>query len=1661
MIEENIVNILNLGDSIPIIDSYANKRWLKVYHLLFLLHSNYDISFLFIYICFFFYFSEIIILSTYLSTDRGDKFIIFLKSINKIFLLEQLVTTKTVYLIAITLYLLLIVIIIILIVIIGYSKGYGLLFRSCIKYLKIINCLLLYYLIGPIVFLAFSCFHCANDNRHVYLGINCYVDYKHIILIAMSSFILAFYVLYTIFISIYGNKIGSIQGKKLFQRVNCNYELYISMYRMVLSTFAFSLQSQILSWKLIWIFQLVIFIYAIFFTYYFHQVVMYYDNRINVININGWLFISWVSFLALMREMLNINDITLFIIIGWIIMFVLSYLNAKIKLERILTEGNIFEEKSLKNIEIFTSYMIETMTTKDLVSIAKLNGIIKKYENYFSDSTAMFDKYHMLLSKDYFKKRYFTDEPSKVISIIAMLYEHLLIKSNIKSDIMLIYGYFLITYLNNNIYAICLSSKFKVTKLKSYYLKYILMEEIKQKEFLILNKKNNKDSLKHCPLSNVIMYNYLIDELKIKIFDSACFHLDYFELMKNKSTLPHITSTLLKTSQDIYHIRKTIIDLWNQIVNINQFCNDIFKDYMLYLNIILEDNEQIEQVRKDYNNNKLFKNESEDDLYHSMFNKESASVLLINGNSSEKGKILYATQNFFDLYGYYLRDVLNMSLDDLLPHSVKPFHNELIYNSIYYSHSYRCFLKEKDIFIRVKSGMIINVSLFVKALPNISYGLIFIVHLKKISDDSMMLLLNKEFLITDIGDFTTKSTDDHLNLNSYFNLRENICGDHVAIFLPEILLQMEYNTQAITLINGDIDLKGTLYQIHHLKDIQTKVNNLLDRIKQSSRIQFEDGNIDDITIEYDNLIREMSMQELSTLSVFYRITPRSFNNGKYMYYRVYIYQDMLYVGEKNYNLLNNTILPDLNSKRKMSSLMKTKPNPSIKQIKIKLCDDNNNLQPNENKELLEDIIRNPIQNQLKEIEATDNSIKSSQSLPSYSTFIKIKQCIIQKKEINHFIHIKVITIAFLLLTIIIAFCLYQFRHTTFNNVTSYLDQNQFFDSTKILTGSIYLLVTNLIFITNAIIKPDLCEIPCNMLYDDLFKKNINELKEINDRTIYFMDEFKLILNMTMNVTITMEINSKEVVFLSYENAVKLIISTSFEFIDYFNNSDDSSLYLIGANLLNLLWGYFSNSKYIGVVPEVKEKELNTRRYEIDFFPFIANVLVLDLLFGLICWKIYSIKTIELFFIEKMINFRNNDFDLYLKRLEEFKKRLKNETGEDEGFDNNNKSSEMNSISEGNNTNNNSVMNSNKNNKTTNKRKENENKNATKRNQTNKKMSKSAQRNKITKAQLVKNAKIHKLSSDFTKSNIVFLVKIGLSLFITLIYYVIFTVFHKNYKKDYLLIDEIMISIEEVYKSSYITFLMMKRQTNSYITFESEKAKGIKAFEAGALNYTIGKITYKTKEQLQNSYYNILIPSNMVILPQMGNKILPLIKNSYSRQGTTEKLNELYNGDCCKIIFGTDQQLYDNCSTFWSGIITKGLEQAMVQMGVVFNSALGELYDVNNKLKPISFLFTKESSFWSLEYFLDLYLMYAYRLTHIFFEELRKEKYKSISDVFIVFFSGFVLWLIIVFAIIQMLIVFEQRVVMTFFNFIIIFPYQYLVNDEKLCKEIINLEKQFY
>ena len=1087
---------------------------------------------------------------------------------------------------------------------------------------------------------------------------------------------------------------------------------------------------------------------------------------------------------------------------------------------------------------------------------------------------------------------------------------------------------------------------------------------------------------------------------------------------------------------------------------------------MIYLDSIIQDEFLSKEESKKYILLKNNKSNQKNNLYYKMFLTDTSSVLLVDGYFSN-GKILYSSQNFPTLFMYTGKELLSLSIDDLLPSPVQMFHKDLIENGIKFSNINYIFKGPIDSLLKNKNGGLFNIKLYVKLVPNLYYGLIFYVYLQKIHDQKFIIVVDKDLKIN--GFTETSQTGSLFTMNNAYNLSQNILGYNIGLIIPEILTLIEYKNDEFNIVKTNYELKGFLYPIEKTKEIKNKINAILDKIKNNKlNIKEYQGQIEDdpqnIGIEFNEFIKELNRQNIIPFNIFFRIILYSFLEGKYKYYRIYVNNSVLNENKniselkqikdnqesQNDNIKINFDFKSSNSKLSKDSKKKLIVMNGDKKPMIGLTNKTNrleysqlsrnskmtnikNIKKQEDKNL-EDSNNENNNNMLineKNILNKTNSLYNSKSNIAMSGFNKIKNDIIDNKEIIPLKLMKLICYLFGFIAIIfMVFELLNQIHS-FNNLSDFFLDNLFFNKTKIAVASLYTISVNIRWLSHSIFENSTSCLHGNWIefYEILLRESLKYIEIQKNASNYLGEDFSHILTQKFPIELNVHrIPEKEKYDFSFDNIMTFLVNSIIKMIDmydYFVSLKCQNITtIVGLNetkLQNLIDQaynlYISNIS--GFTGEEKLKRVD-KNFDSNQIPVI--IYSLFLLIFLIIYIYYTINLyhIEIYFLEKIINFNSPNFDSYLKKLDEIKKKFRNDNSEEEekadDFDFNDLDS---------------------------KKKEEEDiegaeiKEEKKTDEKGKKKKNKKSGNHQNKIRQLKIKKLKQMTLFFTQNNLFFIIKIIFIMIITLSYYLTVSLLKAKFKNDFLIFDSLNDSIYGVYKDAYDLFILFKREMDIY------------------------ERSFKSCTAFENQYYLKLPQSNNITTPKLGNLLMQITGASNFKKETIDKFKLLYSENACKVVVDTPLDM-DNCEKYWSGVLLKGMEQAITHMGVVIATVINELQTLNLYNTPIVlFNLMNQSNFITYEQFTEYYLLRAYNKTTYIFKEFREEKLNSIINVIAYILFGYVFLSIILFIILIYILFKYKYIFNSFLNFIGIFPIQYISEDETLYEEIIKFGNKYF
>ena len=288
-----------------------------------------------------------------------------------------------------------------------------------------------------------------------------------------------------------------------------------------------------------------------------------------------------------------------------------------------------------------------------------------------------------------------------------------------------------------------------------------------------------------------------------------------------------------------------------------------------------------------------------------------------------------------------------------------------------------------------------------------------------------------------------------------------------------------------------------------------------------------------------------------------------------------------------------------------------------------------------------------------------------------------------------------------------------------------------------------------------------------------------------------------------------------------------------------------------------------------------------------------------------------------------------------------------------------------------------------------------------------------------------------MQSFFARKNLFYGTKILLMVLFSLSFYLLSFLLNTNYKTNYLYFDSINSSIENVFKESYDIFIPIKRQLD--------------LFERNLINCTtIGEFHYMKLPNISD-----------IKTPKLENLIMNIMDDTDFKKETLDNFNLLFNQDICSDK-SYNQQYINYCKNFWSGILLKGMRQAIIQMGASIGNVLDELESINDiKSNRTLFSLMNDSSFFQYQIFMESYLFRIYNKVIFIFINLREEKLTKIFTIMKYILIIYIFILLILSIFFKIFICRYEYLFISFLNFIGIIPEKYISEDDEICKTIIN------
>ena len=658
---------------------------------------------------------------------------------------------------------------------------------------------------------------------------------------------------------------------------------------------------------------------------------------------------------------------------------------------------------------------------------------------------------------------------------------------------------------------------------------------------------------------------------------------------------------------------------------------------------------------------------------------------------------------------------------------------------------------------------------------------------------------------------------------------------------------------------------------------------------------------------------------------------------------------------------------------------------------------------------------------------------------------------------------KINILLFVIGTVILIFLNNSDTKSIFDHMQKYLEENIFFNRSTISTSCVYIITSYLKLMKYNIIENDFCgysNCENNLIVQytsclDTIKTNFKGIDRYNIDYREMLNEiFEIKLYIfSLNISENIRIDTSNFLYSLLTNLLRLKENYTF----YINNTDiNNEMDVYAENILYNSYDYITNEKF-GLSTETKQN-ITKNKYKDSVIFMIINIIIFCITIFFNIWIILLIYKIEFKFLHRLIFFNTNNFTIYLKYLDELKKKLRNETQVED--DNN--------IDDSSNNNNEKSSKKNNNNKFEEKKRSKKNLEQTIqiRNKNVEKKTRKKQQNKMNKIQQQKNEKFKIMKRFFIIFNIIITGIISLLLFLAIIYYTVEILYYLNRKNNFFNFDIITDDIESIFVDCNLIIVNLKNEVIKYLNHNILKERFIIQLQNNLVsNVNLNGLIY-TKEnitELENSFYPMNIPNrDDIVLPQISYSLVKLFKGiNKNKEGELQTLYKLFYDNICDLLFSEDELNYNICYTLWDGILTQGIEQSIIQFGIEIYNILEDLNNINSGKLTINSIFNINGSLGICEIFIIFVFLPANSLCEMLLEIIRQDKVNSINKTFDYILYIFLIALVICWIVVFFFIKKIKDNFNSFLNFIGIIPIQYLSEDDKFYREILRLERTLY
>ena len=220
-----------------------------------------------------------------------------------------------------------------------------------------------------------------------------------------------------------------------------------------------------------------------------------------------------------------------------------------------------------------------------------------------------------------------------------------------------------------------------------------------------------------------------------------------------------------------------------------------------------------------------------------------------------------------------------------------------------------------------------------------------------------------------------------------------------------------------------------------------------------------------------------------------------------------------------------------------------------------------------------------------------------------------------------------------------------------------------------------------------------------------------------------------------------------------------------------------------------------------------------------------------------------------------------------------------------------------------------------------------------------------------------------------------------------------------------------------------------------------------------------------KKQIENAdaniaNYEIIIPKDSELTqPKLGNALFNILHNSKYSSEYLDKIKSLYNENACGILVqNTSNDKY--CESLFSAVLTKGLDQVIVQMSIIINNYVDDLTLLKSN-KDLNNFYSINNYYYNYEILVGYYIFNSFLITKDIFDIFAEDEMKYISNIQTAITVVYALFIVIMIILCFYFVHVYKNVGNSFWNFIGILPNKFISDDENFYESIIKLGDLLY